>query len=442
MMRRSWKLIGWLILGLFVWPNISYGTDVNSTVKALRIANSITGGTMPVSDPIFAQMVEKIQAGDARGAAQLVVQSKYFAGYLGRRLALQMQSPSLDAENGSDSDATAFIMAHFLGAAGLNPSISTLWSENATYLVNITTNGTAAQTRAAALTNAQLLGVDWSRDLVRTEGQNAKARAANNAAAAAIAIPAKHVGGYTTLSDRINDNSFAMYGASAGTNLRMIEGIWQIATGLSLSDTQSTDARAQDVPRFVPQYDSNFFQGQGQAACLSCHGGGMSSLHNGYAAVADVFDFDPKNGFTFIDAPTTATMKSLGSDANQRTRNATCNLTQKPTPVCNPDSPGVDANQGWDLSITWGPSGVLDLMGWRAGTMGQGLNALGVALGQSKIVYTFMTKRVIGEICPMGIFSPEEVAVIAAQADPFATPKGTDDIRTIIALVASHATCL
>jgi hypothetical protein len=168
----------------------------------------------------------------------------------------------------------------------------------------------------------------------------------------------------------------------------------------------------------------------------------MSNLRNGYATVADVFDFDAKNGFTYIDAPTQATMKSLGSDVGQRTRTATCNLTQKPTPVCNPDSGGVDGNQAWDLSVTWGPSGVLDLMGWRAGTMGEGLNSLGVALGQAKIVYTFMTKRVIGEICPMGIFTPEEVASIAAQADPFASPKGTDDIRTIVAAVASHATCL
>jgi hypothetical protein len=233
-----------------------------------------------------------------------------------------------------------------------------------------------------------------------------------------------------------------MYGATAGTNLRMIEGIWEIMTGLQLADVESTDAPAQNVPRFVPELDPNFFHGQGQPACISCHGGGMSSLTHGYATVGDVFNFDPAKGFTYIDAVTTATRKSLGSDPKKRATNLACNLVKTPTAVCNPDSAGVDPNQGWDVSQTWAASGVLTKMGWTGPMTGQGLNALGAAIGQASIVYQFMTTRVINEICPLGVFSSADIAKIAAAANPFAQPApGTDDIRTIVAMVAANPAC-
>jgi hypothetical protein len=412
--------------------------DVNSTVKALRLSNTLTGGFMPSNDPIFAQMVARIQAGDDIGAAQLAANSKYGANYLARRLALQMQSPALDASTVTDSDATAFVIAHFAGAGTVAPSISSLWSENATYLVNVAAaDGAPVATHAASLTAAQLAAVDWSKDLVRVDGQMAK-----DTSNAAVAIPVKHVGGYATLSDRVNDNSFAEYGATAGTNLRMIEGIWEISTGLSLLDVATDAAQAQDAPRFVPENDPNFFHGQGQTACIACHGGGMSSLTHGYATVADTFNFDPKNGFTFIAAPTTNTMKSLGSDAGKRATTAACNLAKTPTAVCNPDSAGADINQAWDLTKSWQSVGVLAKMGWTGATSGEGLNALGSAIGQAGIVYENLTKRVIKEVCPLGDFNDGDIRDIAAKANPFVRPAGTDDIRTIVANVAVHESCL
>jgi hypothetical protein len=251
----------------------------------------------------------------------------------------------------------------------------------------------------------------------------------------------KHVGGYTTLSDRANDNSFAIFGATAGTNLRMIEGIWEIATGLSLLDVASQAATPAQVPRFVPEYDPNFFQGQGQTACIACHGGGMTSLTHGYAAVANVFNVDG-NGFVFIPQPTVDTMKSLGSDPNLRQGKLACNLARTPTPVCNPESLDVDKDQGWDVSDAWTESGALAAMGWVGPTKGQGLQQLGYYIGQSWIVYQFFTQRVISEICPLGTFTPAEINQIAATANPWADPAGTDDIRTIVAKVASSPGCL
>lgn len=413
--------------------SVSFAVDVNATSEALRLANTITGGYMPTSDPLFAQMVSKVQAGDIAGAASIAAGSTYFAKYLARRLALQMQSPSLDASAGADNDATAFLIAHLAGGPGLKPSISTIWSEDATYLVNV--NGTP--THVAGLTSAQLASVNWLTDLVRQDGQNAKATDGRTI----IAIPEKHVGGYVTLSDRASDNSFAMYGATAGTNLRYIEGIWEISTGLQLMDVASTNAPTQMAPRFVPEYDPNFFQGQGQPACIACHGGGMSSVNHGYATVADTFNFDPNRGFEYIAAPTTSTMKSLASDPNLRNTNAACNLAKTPNAACNPDSVGVDPNQGWDLSQTWQASGVLNRMGWTGPTSGQGLNELGKAIGQARIVYEFLTKRIVNEICPLGIFSDEDISRIAAAANPYASPAGTDDARTIVMMVASQSSC-
>ena len=402
-------------------------TNVAATLTALRMKNSITGGMMPNSDPIFAQMVSLVQAGNVVGAATLAANSKYFASYLARRLALQMQTPALDAAGITDSDATAFLIAHFVGAQGVQARLSTIWSENATYLVMLPDGSFR---HAADLSATQLLTVDWTM-LARSPGQ----QDANG-----IYIPVKHVGGYTTLSDRANDNSFAQFGATAGTNLRMIEGIWEIATGLQLMDVASEAASAQQVPRFVPEFDPNFFHGQGQPSCISCHGGGMASLDHGYATVANIFDFRG-NGLNYIANPTISTMKSLGSDPNARQRTLTCNLTRTPTPVCNPESPDVDPYQGWDVSKVWQKSGVLTAMGWKGPLQGQGLQSLGYAIAQSWIVYQFFTQRVIAELCPLGTFSALEVTQIAAMANPWADPAGTDDIRTIVANVAASPGC-
>lgn len=416
-----------LVLCLLSFTRSGFAIDVAATVTALRMNNAITGGLLSTTDPLFAQMVSKIQSGDLAGAARIAANSKYFANYLARRLALQMQNPALDGAGITDSDATAFLIAHFVGAGG-PPRLSTLWSENATYLVNLP-NRTAVH--AASLSTQQLATVDWT-DLVRVGGQQASG---------GVYIPVKHVGGYTTLSDRNNDNSFAQYGATAGTNLRMIEGIWEIATGLGLMDVASASALTQQVPRFVPVYDPNFFHGQGQPACISCHGGGFSSIDHGYAAVANVFDFTGQ-GFTYIANPTTNTMKSLGSDPNQRRNNLACNLTRTPTPVCNPESPDVDPQQGWDVSKTWSQTGVLTTMGWQGSLTGYGLQELGYSIGKSWIVYQFFTKRVIGELCPLGNFPASEINRISALANPWADPPGSDDIRTIVAEVAASPGCL
>ena len=134
-------------------------------------------------------------------------------------------------------------------------------------------------------------------------------------------------------------------------------------------------------------------------------------------------------------------MKSLGSDVALRAPAATCDLTVKPTPICNPDSQGVDKNQAWDVGTTWLQTGVLDKMGWRGATTGMGLNELGAAIGKASIVYEQMTKRVIREVCPMGAFTAEDVSRIAASADPNAQPAGSDDVRTIVAKVAAHESC-
>lgn len=440
------RLLGMAILAasIFIGPQ-SYSQDANSKAVALRLNAIITGGVMPTSDPLFTQMVNSVQTGNIRGAADIAARSKYFGSYLGRRLALQMMTPALDAQDMLDNDASAFLIGKFVGSSNSPPSISSIWSDNATYSLNI--NG--ATVKAAALTPVQKDGLDWAAALVRNNGQQAKGNDAANAAL--VAIPAKHVGGYTTLSDRANDTSFAMWGATAGTNLRFIEGIWQISTGLSLNDVQSTNALVQDAPRFIPQYDPNFFVGQGQAACISCHGGGMPSANHGYAAVADIYDFTG-NGFIFTEASLARaqatnnnTLKSLGSDPAKRTGNAgvqNCNLAANPKPVCNPDGSYADLNQSWNVGTTWGSSGVLATMGWTGPTAGQGLNELGQAIGKAGIVYSFLVKRVVNELCPLGSFSQAEVNRIAAAANPNAIPKGSDDIRTIVAMVASNQSCL
>jgi len=421
--RLRWALILWM--GFSV-PQ-SHAFDAASTATALRLRNSITGGLLPVTDPAFSTMVAQVAAGNILGAATTATKTKEFASYFARRFALQMQSPALDSTGIQDSDASAFLIAHFIGTPDTNPRISTIWAESATYKVTLPGGDVV---HAADMSDDDIANVDW-RQMVRSGGQ----QDANG-----VFLPVNVVGGYTTLSDRANDSSFAIYGATAGTNLRFIEGIWEIATGLSLTDVSSVVASPRQVPRFVPEYDPNFFQGQGQAACISCHGGGMSSLNHGYATVANVFDVTG-DGFVYIPNPTVGTMKSLGSTANQRSRVQACNLSRTPMPVCNPESPDVDPQQTWDVSQVWQQSGTLHAMGWMAPMQGQGLQTLGFAIGQSWIVYQYLTSRVIAELCPLGTFSTTEINRIAGTANPWADPAGSDDFRTIVAQVAASAGC-
>ena len=156
MLLRLIKSIGLgLALGMILLVLPCQALDVPATVTALHFRNSITGGLMPLSDPMFAAMVAKIQAGDLYGGALIAAQSKYFANYLARRIALQMQSPSLDVTGIPDNDASAFLIAHFVGAGGTPPRISTILSENSTYLV-MGPDGTAVH--AADLSVNDVLG--------------------------------------------------------------------------------------------------------------------------------------------------------------------------------------------------------------------------------------------------------------------------------------------
>jgi hypothetical protein len=126
-------------------------------------------------------------------------------------------------------------------------------------------------------------------------------------------------------------------------------------------------------------------------------------------------------------------MKSLGSMSNNRNATLQCNMTTFKT--CNPDSIQVMPNKGWDVAVTWQASGILSQWGWKGATSGSGLNALGVAIGQAAGVYSWLAQRVMNEICPLGSLHPSDLAAIGAQG------QATDDLRTIVAAVASAPTC-
>jgi hypothetical protein len=425
----SSRIVLGLILSAGLVATSATAATPEAIISALRISGIVTGGTMPTNSADFTSMVAAVESGDAHGAALIAVQSQYGSKYLLRRLALQMQNPSYSAADSSDSDATAFLIAHFAGVGGAAASISKIWSDNMTCKVR---NAGGNMVSASALSAAELNTIDWRTALSCTAGQTAIDSVANTDPPTMIAIPEKHVGGYMTLSDRNNDNSFAQIGASAGTNLRFIVNMWVVATGMDIMDFANSDARPQNVPRFVPENDPNFLIGAGQTACISCHGGGLVALNHGYATMADLFDFG-NNGFSYNKAPTTGSMKSLGSDAGQRQRNLTCTAA---TAVCNPDSIGTGTNQSWDLSSTWGARGLLAKIDWTGPTAGQGLNTLGAALGKAGIVYKNMVDRVVREICPLGAISEPDYKAIVALGE------SSDDIKQVIAKVASNSACL
>jgi hypothetical protein len=260
-------------------------------------------------------------------------------------------------------------------------------------------------------------------------------------------LPPQHVGGYMTLSyNKGNvlddgsrngiDNSFAQNGLKDGTNLRAIEGMYESSMGLSLTQmVGSVGASATVTPKFIPQLNPSFSVGQGQPACISCHGAGAANLTHGYAAFADVFDFNQSLGLVYIPTPTTNTKKSLGSNDGLRQVVLTCNLSSNPAPDCNASGTAASPTQAWDLT-SWQQSGLLSQWGWSGPITGSGLNALGASLGQAGLVYSFLVQRVINEICPLGTFNPTQIASIATQA------QAQDSFGYIVSQVASDLSCL
>lgn len=440
--RRSVLKTAFVSLLFVGMASTSQAATPADIVGALRLSGIITGGTMPTSSAEFTTMIGQVERGDHYGAALTAVNSAYGANYLLRRLAFQMQNAGYIASTVNDNDATAYLIAHFAGAGGVGaPSLSKVWSNNVTCSVTVTRNGVATTVKAADLTAAEKNTIDWRSALTCTAGQRAidlvataAAVAANNAAAnVMITIPQKHVGGYTTLSDRLGDASFAQIGATAGTNLRYIANLWMVATGMEILAFASAEARPQNVPKFIPENDPHFLIGGGQTACISCHGGGLVSLNHGYSTLADLFDFTNR-GFSYNTTPTNiGLMKSLGSNRNNRQRTQTCDLSQ--FTVCNPDSIGVDPNQSWDLALNWGARGVLNTLGWTGSTGGQGLNTLGAALGRAGIVYSNMVQRILREVCPLGAVPAADIAAITAAG------QSSDNVKLMIAQVASNPAC-
>jgi hypothetical protein len=387
--------------------------DPAATAAALRMAGTVTGGLLPASSPQFAQMVSLIQGGDYYNAALTAINTPYFAKFLVRQMAKEMQNPTLQSAGVPDSDASTFVVAHLLYGSGssvtntgVSKGISALWSDNLTCLVNVA----GTPTSAFKLSATQLEAVNWDTQLVCTAGQKDTQKGAT--------IPAQHVGGYMTLSSSAGDGSFAQNAFTAGTNLRGVEYMYEIAMGLSLLQMGILDGAVPSaVPAFVPEGDPNFLVGTGQPACIQCHASGASNLTHGYAAFADIFDFDPTNGFVYIASPATSTMKSLGSMSGTRSKVASC-IANHAFPsgfaTCNPDSLGLGttSSQNWDLT-SWQTGGLLSTMGWTGPIKGTGLNALGMALGQASLVYQFMVQRVINDICPTGSVSSATIASIA-----------------------------
>lgn len=411
--------------------NNVYADATADTVCALRISGMIAGGALAPSSPEYAEILGKCAGGDYYGAALAALNSAAGTRHLVRRLAKQMMNPGFDASGVLDNDATLFIIANLTGS-GTGANISKLWSEDATYVVRIMRGDDPVELKIGDLTPAELRAVDFRTAIVRRNGQTVRDR--DNKP---IALPVKHVGGYLTLSDRRSDTSIAEYGLSAGTNLRMIAALYATTMGFKVEDLASTtDALIQYAPRFVDASDSNFFVGKGQPACLSCHGGGSVSITKGYSVFADVLDYSNVNGLTYRLNVANSPRKSLGSAANLRNSVQRCN-TGAPNfdKDCNPESLTIDSNQGWDLASVWGSNGTLNRMGWTGPTSGQGLNALGSALGRAKRVYTFMVERVIKEICPLHSISDETIARISQEAYV------ADDFKHIVARVASEPTC-
>jgi hypothetical protein len=370
-----------LSLFTIVFSPMIANADQASTVAALRMSGTITGGALPTSSAQFTQMVGLIQSGNYYGAAMVAINTPYFAQYLVRRMAKEMQSPSMTETGIPDNDATTFIVANLIGS-GTAANISKLWSDNATYLINV--GGTNMNT--SAVSAAQLAAVNWQTDLVRVPGQTAVIAINSTTNPVTVTrgpIDTKHVGGYFTLSTKVGDNSIAMYGGTAGTNLRWIEALYETTMGLTLPELVIMDkATAQVVPRFVPENDPNFFVGTGQPACMSCHGGGVSNLTHGYSTLANMFDYDGQFGLRYFNTAvqTTGTQKSLGSVSGNRSSVLKCDF--KSFTTCNPDSEGADANQTWDLT-TWQQGGLLALMQWNGPVTGEGLNSLSISRSAS-----------------------------------------------------------
>jgi len=182
----------------------------------------------------------------------------------------------------------------------------------------------------------------------------------------------------------------------------------------------------------------------------------MFDFNNPQAAQNGFVYFDGGNDTVFnrfLNNDTGGTERLLGKAYGSNFQLAAdvdeCNQTANPNIACNPNSPTLLPNQGWDLTLWQG--NLLTKWGWNGAVTGNGLNSLGKALGQSNQVYQFMTQRVVNEICPLGNFDSAKVNTIAAQAmvqeaaaqnAKTQTPPAAGSYGYIVVQVASDPSCI
>jgi hypothetical protein len=482
---KTWKwkfayCIG--VVGVCVFYTAASSVNqTTATVQAIRMDGIITGGAIPYSDPVFTNMVSAIEAGNYVQAATDAVNSTYFPYYLPRRMAKEMMNNQMSEAGIIENDGEAFIVANWLGLAGTQPSIGAVWSQNATYCADVSKPGVgvgASQSEnegACVASGKNLVHItyagdplswDWTNLLYKVNEQQANGfDPLNGETGKNVTILPRDVGGYMTLVDdeqgEANTN-FASFAFVAGTNLRAIEYLYEIAFGVTLASMENTAGVTADMtPKFIPSDNPNFMNGNNQAACVACHAGGASSRLHGYAAFADLWDYDPGQTRAFYNGnpnyvinPNTAYQtgalgKSFGSNNDQGIRAGVGQCVDQTDYVCNPSSPGISA-QGWDLSY-WQTAGVLSRWGWNGAISGNGLQALGAAVGQATGVYTNMVQRVINEICPLGSFSQTQIDNMgsAAMSQESAAQSSSTHVSTdqgaygyIVVHVASDPSCI
>jgi len=212
----------------------------------------------------------------------------------------------------------------------------------------------------------------------------------------------------------------------------MIRGIWTVSPGCR-SRLRLERRLVQYVPGSCREYRSQLLPRTGQDACISCHGGGLTALNHGYSTVGDLWDSTPPTACLLRDPhdrhPEVARLRPQEALRQRDVQpDAEADAGVQPGQLRNRSQPGLD------LSITWGRAG--SSTSWAGAPEERpGLAALGAALGQATSVYQNSPGARSRDL-PHRHVQPD------GHRPDRGSRQGADDIRVIVAQVASSSTCI
>jgi hypothetical protein len=396
-----------------VKPDISAADPTISQMKAKKLYERLTGTKLPVDSPVLLQLTNLINSGDMVGAAKVATSDPNFYNITVKLMALKLSTREESIKIPLNDFA-----ADFIGVTRDNRDARELLTGNFYYM------GSGANIRSALVPDILLSNnhyddleknrVDLSANLVRVEGQMI-------ATALDASMPNPDPAGALT------SRGFMGAHALAGTNRRLVEYTFREFMCVPLNewaDTGASDLRiGRDIDRF-PAGDHMKFA----SSCKGCH-----TVMDGFRGAFAKWDFTGKGIKNSAINPRGGGDFGIDADGNGVVTKMNRNNTVFPSGY-------VTTNDSFvNNAVRPANSSFFEWRGTNT-TSGNGVNALGTLVANSRRFSQCMAKRVYETVCRKTFDAVKDHATLMTWGDEFEA--SGYKLKSLFETIAAKTQCL